>query len=227
MSCAPFSHVLSLSVSHPFLLLLPHFCRFTLFFSSPPLIFSASSLLLSCVISCFFFSPLSSFFSLSHCLAHCLIALLCLIHLSTPHPHTLSITHAHTYIYTHFRLLYMSVSSPPSFSPPTRSPQSPSLPCPSLIFITVTGAFLSLSCCLFLSLCLCVYEQSYIESVWLADTEEKRGRECMMRLEERRRAKVRERVMERQWLISKTKIERGLWHMTIHASTCITYIYTY
>lgn len=35
------------------------------------------------------------------------------------------------------------------------------------------------------SRCVCVYEQSYIESVWLADTEEKWGRECTMRLEER------------------------------------------
>lgn len=36
-----------------------------------------------------------------------------------------------------------------------------------------------------------------------------------------------EREMERQWMISKTKIERGLWHTTINTSTCSTYTYIY
>lgn len=82
----------------------------------------------------------------------------------------LSIIHADMHT---CRVRYMSMFSPSCCSPPTHSPPD------SVSRLSHSHFYYRLSISAFISLC--VYERGYIESVWLVDTEKKRGRECMMR----------------------------------------------
>lgn len=202
--------------------LLSFFSRFLSFSLSPlpsPLSpFLPFHTLFSCLPLAFF--PLSSFFSLSHCLAHCLITLRCLIHLSATPP--LSITYTRTHIqcvHILWAALHECVFSPlllssHSFTPISISP----LPLTHFYYCHSLAASSSLS----------LSVRLWAELYWERLAGRHRGEEGARVHDEARGEKEsqsgRERERWKDWLICKTMIERGLWYTTIYTAAH-TYIH--